>query len=119
MELPDELKRYLLAVRESNQRIVETKRRQLDPNLTDDDAPWLVAEQLNMAAQISGFGDYFGGVVLGDDGEVLEGDPAAGEAQAYALFQQLVVEDPADWSTWEDVLSAAEQMNATIDSLLE
>jgi len=118
MTLPEDLRQYFQVVVESNERIVELKRRQLNPNLVDDDNPWLAAEQQSMAGMLKGFADHFGNVERDEKGAVVSGDPAAGEAEALQLFDSLVT-DPATWKTWEDVFTAAEKMNARIETVLK
>jgi hypothetical protein len=111
MNLPDELKRYLIAVRESNERIVATKRRQLDPNLQDDDLPWLVTENEQMRMQLIGFQGE-----PNDHGEFPPGSLTTDETDT--LIGRLVIHS-ATWDTWEDVFEAAEAMNAEIDKALK
>lgn len=98
-ELPDELRRYLEAVVEANERIVAEKRRQMDPNLREDDTPWLATENDQLGSHLKGFED-----------ELPPG-------KARRLFEELVI-DSTEWKTWEDVMADAEAMNKRIKKAL-
>lgn len=99
-KLPDELRRYLEAVVEANERIAAEKRRQMDPNLQENDTPWLATENNQLGAQLKGF----------------EEELPPGEAKR--LFDELVI-DSTEWKTWEDVMADAEAMNKRIKKALD
>ena len=111
-EIPDELRRYLEAVREANERLVEQKRRQLDPNLRDDEVPWLATENNQMRLQIAGFAH----APSPDDPE--GPSEALTKEDAKALDEALVIQS-GTWETWEDVFEAAQKMNAAIGKALD
>lgn len=106
--IPSELRNYLEAVKEANERIVAEKKRQMNPDLTEQDKPWLFHESDQIGLQLRGF--------VPDGEEVPSGALSAYEADK--LSKKLMIPEQ-DYSTWQDVFDAAEKMNAEIDKLLK
>jgi hypothetical protein len=112
-KLPNDLRTYLEAVREANDRIVTTKKRQLDPKLQDDDLPWLQTENDQLNSQIIGYAfkptkDY-----------PEPPEDALSDAEINDLIGKLVIPHGTSWETWQDVFDSAEKMNEAIDKVLK